>query len=73
MPCPKCQDVNVEECPDCDGWQEVTEVGPTGAHPHDQLCDLLSTMTPASVYAPGVGWQAWTPELGHPPFTKDTI
>ena len=20
MTCPKCQGVNVEECPDCDGW-----------------------------------------------------
>ena len=48
-------------------WSRVTQ-----RFIYARLDALLSTMTPASVYTPGIGWQPWTPELGHPPFAKDT-
>lgn len=38
---------------------------------HARLSALLSTMTPASVFTPGIGWQDWTPELGYPPGHRD--
>lgn len=42
-------------------WPRVTQ-----RFIYQRLNALLGTMTPASVYTPGDGWQDWTPEMGNP-------